>query len=385
MKMLAFSLASLWRRRYKNLALFFIFSLLIFLVMSIFLIAGSIKKELLTTLKALPDIYVQRTVGGRLMPMKIERIEPIEEMAGIEWVEPRVWGFYYFGAAGVNFSVIGVDFDLGSYKKEYNDAIASIEAKGDFMVVGEGVKRILQKHYYKEFFNFITPNGDFIKVKLAGTFSSNSALESSDTILVPMDLARKIFAMDEDMITDIVIKVQNPKEASIIAKNIQNLYPDTRVITKDDLKVSYQNMFDYKSGLFLALFIGAFFAFFVLVFEKASSVGKEQIKEIGILKALGWRVEDVLYLKFLESAVVIFSSFVVGVVGSYYFVFVLQAPLLKDIFSGFSVLKPQAPLMPFFDVSLVVTIFLIVVPLYLAATIIPSWRAAVIDPEEAIR
>ncbi len=385
MKMLAFSLASLWRRRYKNLALFFIFSLLIFLVMSIFLIAGSIKNELLTTLKALPDIYVQRTVGGRLMPMKIDRVDPIEEMAGIEWVMPRVWGFYYFPAAGVNFSVIGVDFDLGSYKKEYNDAIASIEAKGDFMVVGEGVKRILQKHYYKDFFNFIAPTGDFIKVKLAGVFSSNSALESSDTILVPMALARKIFAMSEDEITDMLIKVQNPKEAPTIAKNIQNLYPDTRVITKDDLKVSYQNMFDYKSGLFLALFIGSFFAFFVLVFEKASSVGKEQIKEIGILKALGWRVEDVLYLKFLESAVVIFSSFVVGLVVSYFFVFVLQAPLLRDIFSGFSVLKPQFILKPFFDTSLVVTLFLIVVPLYLAATIVPSWRAAVIDPEEAIR
>lgn len=385
MKMLAFSLASLWRRRYKNLALFFIFSLLIFLVMSIFLIAGSIKKELLTTLNTLPDIYVQRTVGGRLMPMTIDRLEPIEEMAGIEWVMPRVWGFYYFPAAGVNFSVIGVDFDLGSYRQNYNDVVASIEEEGNFMVVGEGVRRMLNRHYYKDFFNFIAPNGDFIKVKLAGTFSSDSALESSDTILVPMDLARRIFAMDENMITDIVIKVQNPKEASIIAKNIQNLYPDTRVITKDDLKVSYQNMFDYKSGLFLALFIGAFFAFFVLVFEKASSVGKEQIKEIGILKALGWRVEDVLYLKFLESAVVIVSSFVVGVVASYYFVFVLQAPLLKNIFSGFSVLKPQTPLMPFFDVSLVITIFLIVVPLYLAATIIPSWRAAVIDPEEAIR
>ncbi len=385
MKMLEFALAFLKRRVWKNLSLFFVFSLVIFLIMSIFLIASSIKTELLTTLKFLPDIYVQKIVAGRMENIDAGRIEAIEDIDGVDWAMGRIWGYYYFAPAGVNFSVVGVDFDDVSYTKGLNELIASNDKSGNFMYVGEGVKRVLQEHYYKDFFNFITPSGDFLKVQLAGVFPASSALVASDTIVVPVYVARKIFELPKNLVTDIVVKLQNPKEARIIAAKIQNLYPDTRVITKEDIKTSYQNMFDYKSGLFLALFISSFIAFFILVFEKASSVGKEQIKEIGILKALGWRVEDVLKLKLLESVIVIGSSFLVGVVGSYFFVFVLQAPLLRDIFSGFSILKPKFDLMPVYDMSLVVSIFLVTVPLYLAATIVPSWRAAVIDPEEAIR
>ncbi|SMC09155.1 ABC transporter permease [Nitratiruptor tergarcus] len=385
MKMLAFALASLRRRVWKNVSLFIIFSLLIFTVMSVFLIAASLKKELFVTLNALPDIYVQKVAAGRLAPIDMQRVEKIENISGIAWAMPRVWGYYYYAPAGVNFSVGGIDFDDVSYKESFNEAIANTEAEGNFMVVGEGVKRVLQNHYYKDFFNFITPQGDFIKVKLAGTFPAQSALEASDTILVPMQLARKIFALPKNEATDIVVKLQNPKEMRTIAAKLRTLYPDTRVITKEDLRTSYQNLFDYKSGLFLALFIGALFAFFILVFEKASSVGKEQIKEIGILKALGWRIEDVLFLKLLESLIVIGSSYLVGVIGSYFFVFALQAPLLRNLFSGFSALKPQADLMVVYEPSIAVSIFLILVPLYLAATIVPSWRAAVIDPEEAIR
>ena len=385
MKMLEFALAFLKRRVWKNLSLFFVFSLVIFLIMSIFLIASSIKTELFTTLKFLPDIYVQKIVAGRMDNIDAGRIEAIEDIDGVDWAMGRIWGYYYFAPAGVNFSVVGVDFDDVSYTKGLNELIASNDKSGNFMYVGEGVKRVLQEHYYKDFFNFITPSGDFLKVQLAGVFPASSALVASDTIVVPVYVARKIFELPKKLVTDIVVKLQNPKEARIIAAKIQNLYPDTRVITKEDIKTSYQNMFDYKSGLFLALFISSFTAFFILVFEKASSVGKEQIKEIGILKALGWRVEDVLKLKLLESVIVIGSSFLVGVVGSYFFVFVLQAPLLRDIFSGFSILKPKFDLMPVYDMSLVVSIFLVTVPLYLAATIVPSWRAAVIDPEEAIR
>jgi len=222
-------------------------------------------------------------------------------------------------------------------------------------------------------------------VKVAGTFGAVSALESSDTILLPIQTARKIFLLPDHLATDIVLKVPNITELPTVARKIRELYPDVRVITTEDIKASYQNIFDYKSGLFLALLIGAFLAFFILVFEKASSVERTQIKEIAILKALGWRISDILRLKFFEALLVITGSFLVGTIGAYFFVFVLQAPLLRDLFSGFSVLKPRFDLLPVWDWGVVSSIFFITVPLYLAAVIIPSWRASVTDPEEALR
>ncbi len=381
--MLEFALAFLARRFWKNLAVFGIFTILVFLLASTFLIAGSLKKELFVTLDGLPDIYVQRTLAGRLSLIPQRRVESIEAIEGVQSAYGRYWGYYYFPAAGVNFTVLGLDMDMAGYAPAFDEILAKRDLGEDEMIVGRGVYEVLRSHYYKDFFNFITPTGDFIKVKIAGVFSDSTQLESSDTIVVSSDLAKRIFGQKDP--TDITVRVSNPKEIPTIATKIRNLYPDCRVITRADLKASYQNLFDYKSGLFLALLIASFLAFFILIFEKASSVGREQIKEIAILKAIGWQISDVLGLKFLESILVSAIGFLVGVTGGYFFVYILQAPLLRNIFTGFSVLKPQFQLIPVWDWGVILGLFFLSVPLYLAATIIPSWRASVIDPEEALR
>ena len=386
-KLLDFSISSLKRRFWKNFSVFVIFSFLISLLFSIFLISSSIKKELYITLDSLPQIYLQKIVAGKMRDIELDRVFEIENIAGVKSAYPRVWGYYYFQRAGVNFSIVGIDFDLDSFKKSYKNVIKKFSDidSNNFMIIGEGVEKILKDSYYSDSFNFIKPNGEFLTLKIAGVFSADSALESSDTIVVSLETAKEIFDMNEDEVTDIVVEVANPLEIQTVANKLRILYPDCRVITKDDIKASYQNIFDYKSGFFLALLISSFFSFFILVFEKASSIGKEQTKEIGILKALGWGIGDVLKLKFLESILISFGSFIVGFLISYFWVYIADAIFLKNIFIGFSILKPQFKLIPVFDPSLFVTIFLATIPIYVAATIIPSWRAAVIDPEEAIR
>jgi len=387
LKLLDFAVTSLKRRFWKNITIFFIFSVLIFLIFSVLLISKSIQKELALTQDSLPEIFVQKVVGGRVQNMSEERAYKIVDILGVESVSKRVWGYYYFQSVGVNFSIVGLDFDMDSFKKSYSDVIERFydTNSSNFMIVGQGVKRILQNSYYKDSFNFVKPNGDFLSLKIAGVFKGDSELESSDTVLLPIQKAREILGLKSDEISDLVVRVPNPKEVRVVASKIKNIFPDCRVLTKDDIKISYQNIFDYKSGLFLALFITSFFAFFILVFEKASSISKEQVKEIGILRAVGWQIEDILKLKFLESGMISFFAFFLGVLGSYFYVYILKAPILRELFMGYSVLKPKFDLMVVFDFGLIVSIFLTTVAVYIAATIIPTWRASVVDIEEAIR
>jgi ABC-type lipoprotein release transport system permease subunit len=382
--MLNFALESLLRRKYKNLSIFFIFTLLITLLFSIFLTSESIKQMLYKTLKDQPDIFLQRIVAGRIEPVDMNRAYEIAEIDGVSAIYPRVWGYYFFKVAGANFSIIGYEEDMPLFSKAITKYLQKSDIALDGAIVGEGVKKILDKHWFKDSFDFIKSDGSLVRVKLKGSFKGDNLL-NYDTILIPMKKAKEIFELKSNEVTDFAIDVANPKEIENIAKTLSYKFPDSRVITKDDLKGSYQNMFDYKSGLFLALLLSSFFAFFILVFEKASSVGKEQAKEIGILKAVGWRIEDVLKLKFLESFLILLSSFMVATLLSYIWVFNLQGVLIKDIFSGFSTLKPPLILEPIFEPSLFITIFLITAPIYLAATIIPAWRAAVVDVEEVLR
>ncbi len=385
--LIEYAINALLRQKYKNFFIMIILTLLIFLLTSAFFITNSIKYELNSTVDALPEIVVQKIKAGRHYDIDVDRVNDILEITGVNDAIARVWGYYYFANAGVNFSIVGID----EFEKQYKVSLAKIaktsvlDRTKSSMVVGKGVKRVMDENYYKEYFNFIKPDGTLKKVDIVGSFDGDTELESNDMIVMSKDDVRDIFEIDVEKATDIVVKVSNPKEVATVASKIRLLYPDTRIITKDDLKISYQNIFDYKGGVFLALFIISLFTFFIIVYDKASGLSSEEKREIGILKAIGWRVDDVLKEKFYEGFIISFVSYMLGVILAMYFVYILQAPLLQNIFTGYSQLKTDFELPFVFDIQTLFLVFFLSVPIYIAATIIPSWRTATLDADEVIR
>jgi len=240
--MIGFAINSILRRGVKSFFTLFIFTLLIFLLSSVLFISNSIKTELELTLDSLPDIIVQKIQAGRQTNIELKRVDKLLEFHGVKSAIPRVWGYYYFSQAGVNFSVVGIDSFDKQYKKSFKQIIQNVDFdtlnKNASMVVGIGVKKVLTDNYYKKYFNFIKPDGTFQKVNIDSTFKGSTSLESNDIMLMPKKLVLKIFGMDKSKATDIVVRVANPKEIPTIVQKIKNLYPDTRVITKNDLKMS---------------------------------------------------------------------------------------------------------------------------------------------------
>jgi len=387
--LIEYAINAILRQKVKSFFIFSIFTILIFLLCSVFFITHSIKYELDATVDSLPQITVQKLKGAREYDIDETMLDEILDIEGVSDASTRVWGYYYFANAGVNFSIVGID----TYEQQYKNSFAKIakkfdfdgDKKGAFMVVGDGVKKIMNQNYYKEYFNFIKPDGTLKKVYLGGVFDADTRLESNDVIVMSKDDAREIFDMAEDKATDIVVKVANPKEIPTVALKIKSIYPDTRVITSDDLKVSYQNIFDYKSGVFLALFVVSLFTFFMIVYDKASGLSSEEKREIGILKAIGWRVDDVLKEKFYESFIISFFAYTFGVLSAFGYVYILNAPLLRNIFEGYSQLKTDFELPFVFDVQTLFLVFFLSVPIYIGATLIPSWRVATLEADEVIR
>ena len=387
--LLDYAIRSLLRRAGKSFFIFFILSLLIFLLSSVLMIADAIKLELNTTLKTLPQITLQRFVAGKQSDVPISRVDALLDIEGISSVTPRIWGYYYFKPAGVNFSVVGID----AYEEQYSQTLSKLTQQFDpkllesehAMIIGIGVKKVLEENYYTDFFNFVTSEGKWQRVSIAGVFNSDLSLESNDLILIPKKLAYAIFGMEESKATDIVIKVANVKEIPTIVQKITERFPDLRAITQDDIRVSYQNIFDYKSGFFLSLFSVCAFAFFIIIYDKTSGLSSEEKKEIGILKAIGWSSDDILKEKFYESFILALGAFLVGISLSLFYVYGMQAPLLRNVFMGYSELKPSFVLPFSVDSSMFVLLFLLSVPIYIAATLIPAWRASSLDADEVMR
>jgi ABC-type lipoprotein release transport system permease subunit len=384
-RLIDYSINSLLRAKTKSLFTMIVMSILVFLLTSIFFIANSIKSELNATVDSLPQIIVQNLKGGKSYDIKIDYADEILNIAGVADAIPRVWGYYFFQKAGVNFSIVGINSYENQYKNSLNKIIDKYEIDGDSMIIGLGVKKILKENYYEDYFNFIKPNGSFKKLEIGGTFKGDTQLESNDLIVISQDNAREIFKMREDYATDIVVKVNNPIEIPTIASKIKSLYPNTRVITNDDLKISYANIFDYKSGIFLALFSICLFTFFIIIYDKASGLTSEEKKEIGILKAIGWTIDDVLKEKFIQSSILSTFSYLLGIFLAFNFVYIFHAPLLRDIFEGYSILRTSFELPFILDLQTLSLVFFLSVPIYIFATIIPSWRTATLDADEVIR
>ncbi len=382
-----YAINAILRQKYKSIFIAVVFTLLTFLLSSVFFITNSIRYELDSTVESLPEIVVQKIKAGRHYDIDSDIVDSILSISGVSDAVARVWGYYYFENAGVNFSIVGVD----SYEQQYKNSFSNIVEKFDLagndssMVVGVGVKKSMSESYYKEYFNFIKPDGTLKKVDIAGVFDADTQLESNDIIVMSKDLVREIFDIDENRATDIVVKVPNPEEVAMVVSKIKSDYPDSRIVTSQDLKVSYQNIFDYKSGIFLALFIISLFTFFIIIYDKSSGLSSEEKREIGILKAIGWRVDDILTEKFYEAFIISFFSYTLGVILAMAYVYLFQAPILQNIFVGYSQLKTTFELPFIFDLQTLFLVFFLSVPIYVAATIIPSWKVATLEADEVIR
>lgn len=94
--LLDYAIRSLMRRFGKSFFIFFILSLLIFVLASVLMIADAIKLELNTTLKTLPQITLQRFIAGKQSDVPLERVEALLDIEGVTAITPRVWGYYYY-------------------------------------------------------------------------------------------------------------------------------------------------------------------------------------------------------------------------------------------------------------------------------------------------
>ncbi len=383
--LIEYAINTILRSKTKNIFITTILTLLVFLLSSIFLISNSIKYELNQTVDALPQIIVQNLKGGKSYDIKTKVADEILTIAGVADANPRVWGYYYFQKAGVNFSLVGIDSYETQYKTSLSNVSKSFNLSENSMVVGSGVKKVLEQNYYDKYFNFIKSDGGFKKINIGGVFDGDTQLESNDMIIMSNDNLRDILDMRSSRATDIVVSVNNPIEIAMVASKIKAKYPNMRVITNEDLKISYANIFDYKSGIFLALSLIALFTFFIIIYDKASGLSSEEKKEIGILKAIGWTVDDVLKEKFIEGSIISLFAYILGILLSFIFVYMLQAPGMRMIFEGFSLLRTTFELPFIFDIQTLSLIFFITVPIYIAATIVPSWRTATLDADEVIR
>ncbi len=369
LNILDFTLSSLLRRKGKNLSLLTMYLMVIFMLASLVFFVTALKREAAILLRDAPDMVVQRLVAGRQDLVPTQYADSIASIRGVNGVRPRLWGYYYDGLNGANYTIVADDYMASSPESA---VIGNGIARSRSMVVGDLLPLI---SYDK------AP----LMLQIRSILPSESDLMAADLIVITSEDFRTLFKFPTGLATDLAVDVGNPKELATVAAKIAQQFPDSRPILKSEILRTYQAIFDWRGGMVVIILASALLSFVIFAWDKATGLSAEERKEIGILKSIGWSTSDVLLLKFWEGVVISLTAFLLGVVLAYGHVFFLSAPLFAQALKGWSVIYPDFRLSPNVDgYQLAVLFFLTVVP-YTAATVIPCWRAATTDPDSAMR
>jgi ABC-type lipoprotein release transport system permease subunit len=366
---LDYTLSSFWRRKRRNLALVLVYTSVIFLLASVMFFTDAMKREASLILQDAPEMMVQKLVAGRHDLIPVSFAEEISKIRGVQTVKPRLWGYYFDPTNGANYTLM------------VNERVHNTPG---WIVIGNGVARnLLAKE--NGTIPFKTYDNSYLFLKIKSIITPASELVSTDLVLLSAEDFRKIFQLSEGVATDLIITIRNKNELPTIATKITQLFPDTRPILRDEILRTYDAVFEWRAGLVMVVLACSVFAFIILAWDKATGMSAEERREIGILKAVGWETSDVLHMKLWEGMIVSLSSFLMGLIFAYAHVFISSAVLFEPVLKGWSVIYPDFRLTPHIDAYLIVTLFFLTVVPYTVTTIVPSWRAATVDPDLIMR
>jgi len=358
-----FSVVLLVKDKKEYLFSFFIFTFIVFLASSVLFISDSLKHDLHLALEKQHQIIVTNTKAGKPALLSTEHVDSILQITGVDNVIGKVDGYYNF-----------------SQDRRYFHIVVDDSLDNNSMIISSEIKSILKKFHYNDEFNFLTENG-IISLKITKVMDSN--IISNDVVLVNTDVARKILDMYEDEYSYLDVSVPNNNEVDFIALKIVDLYPSLKVKTKNDQQSDYEHIYYYKGGIFMILYIVSMISFFILLKNQISSVFGEKKREIAILRSIGFAIKDIIHLKFIQNSIVALCSYFLGLFLAYTFVFIFDAPLLKNIFLGNDF--NHITFTPSLDIRTLFLLFIFTVIPFLASILLPAWKIATEDMSEVVK
>jgi hypothetical protein len=379
---LDYAITGIFRRKWKSLVVVLTYTGIVFLLGSILFMTDSLKHEVLTMLEGSPDLIVQKIHGGRHDLIPLAYTEGISDIRGVQDVSPRFWGYYYDPPTDANYTFLGAS-DAPSVKYMTEESFVDQLAAGG-CVIGQGIydARFVD---IDEIIPVLRSDGELFVLRVKGIFKPDSSLMTNDLVVMGIPDIKEIFGIPDGFATDLAVSVRNKREVDTVGLKIFEKFPDTRTISKTQLLRTYEAVFDWRGGLLAVILLAAAIAFCILAWDKATGLSEEERREIGLLKASGWLISDILELKMLEGAVLSFASFLTGTIAAYIHVFLAGGSLFLPVLKGWSTMFPEFTLIPRVDLYMVAVLMFLTIAPYIAVTILPSWKAAATEPDVVMR
>jgi ABC-type antimicrobial peptide transport system permease subunit len=207
--------------------------------------------------------------------------------------------------------------------------------------------------------------------RITGIYETGDAFEDSGAVIRLSD--GQILFNKPRKVSLFYIKLKEPDFAERVIERIERRFPNFSISSAQDLG-SLQSQIDIVRGLVwviagLAIFIGG-----IGMMNSQLMAIMERTREIGVLRAIGWSSRQVMLMIFGESVLVCLAGGVVGIgLG------VLCITSLSGVLGSFG--ATVSNITP----GLIGQAFLVVMTMGLIGGLYPAWRAARLQPIEALR
>lgn len=291
--------------------------------------------------------------------------------------------FYNYGPVQLNGSMLGVEileedklFDLKSKMK--SGRIEDLLAANDGILMGTGLARKLNVHTGDRVV-ITTPQGHSMTLKIVGTFQMGLGIIDNVRSYASISLVQTILQQDKSYITDINIKLKDFKQAKAMAKDLNTMFnykaEDWETANSTFLTgVIIRNIITYSVSITLLIVAG------FGIYNILNMTIYNKMKDIAILKAMGFSGRDVRQIFMTQSLVIGFLGSVAGLIIGY----VLSYLISKAPFDGGDFVS-----LNHFPVNFEPKYYIIGIVFGVATTAMagymPSRKASKLDPIEILR
>ena len=196
---------------------------------------------------------------------------------------------------------------------------------------------------------------------------------------------QKLLKLD-DQISEIVIIDKDFRNVETLYQNIKRAAPDTlEVKAWYELDTYLSSMLNMMDGfvlvwiiiIFLALSFGLVNTLMMAVFERT--------REIGLIQALGMRPGMIVYQILLESLLLLLIGLTIGNVLAVVTIIPLESGMdVSVVAEGMAMMGASSMLYPNLTVDDMIIANVVVIILGTLTSILPAWRAAKLNPVQAI-
>ena len=210
--------------------------------------------------------------------------------------------------------------------------------------------------------------------RVVGTYKSNNIFEEG-AMIIPLEQLQRL--MDRpDQVTGFSIILEDPHDKpglERIRKEIEAMGPGLTAMTTSEHVKSVTEIQLAKAMAWLTSAVALLIGFFGIMNTMIMSV-HERTKEIGILRAIGWRRQRVVRMILLESIVLSVVGAILGSLGAFLLVQVLtRVPTVSGLISG-----RIAPVFVLYGLFIALIVGFI-------GGLLPAYRASRMLPTAALR